>query len=197
MLLLYSGPETGLGRGEPCCAAGLCRAADRRATIGGTRSRCARSRWVRPSTPMTLTPTTMTRTDHLACQQSLADRDAGVRGENLPNCHAARRGPHGGCCVTHARTSTRRSAPSSAGTLEHPGRRRGKRFAGRPGTSSLATPGGTCRGLPTLWTVFGAAIAGPPPVQWRFSWNVVEWLSTATPADLGGGLAPPVPPPRV
>jgi hypothetical protein len=54
-----------------------------------------------------------------------------------------------------------------------------------------------CRGLPTLWVTAGAALPSTPAVAWQFSWDVVEWLSTSSSARYAGGLAPPVPPPRV
>jgi hypothetical protein len=54
-----------------------------------------------------------------------------------------------------------------------------------------------CRGLPTMWITTGAALPLPASVRWQFSWDVVEWLSTSTPALYDGCLAPPIPPPRV
>jgi hypothetical protein len=69
--------------------------------------------------------------------------------------------------------------------------------AGQDSTLVLAIRARTCRGLAELWCLTGAVMPSGPTLDWRFEWNVVEWLSAASGPILSQDLAPPIPPPRV
>jgi hypothetical protein len=54
-----------------------------------------------------------------------------------------------------------------------------------------------CRGLVDLWSLSGAVLPAPAPVEWQFQWVVVAWLVPTAAVSGSCDLAPPVPPPRV
>ncbi len=77
-----------------------------------------------------------------------------------------------------------------SGQLAHAEARGGVTFV--PGINARK-----CRALADMWCATGAVLPPPEAIQWRFQWNVVEWLAPRSALDRPLFLSPPVPPPRV